>query len=43
MDPHKGTCRFPLIEDVPFRKPRGSAFVMQTTRNIVIYGRIWGR
>jgi hypothetical protein len=43
MDPHERTCRFPIIDGVALRKPRGRAMVMRMAGKIVIYPWIWGR
>jgi hypothetical protein len=42
MDPHQRTRRFPIIDRVALREPRGSATVMRFTGKIVIYPWIWG-
>ena len=43
MDPHERTRRFPIIDGVALRKPRGRTMVMRFLGDIVIYPWIWGR
>lgn len=41
VDPQQGSRLFPVPECAALNEPRRRAFVMNTTRSVKIYGRIW--
>ena len=43
MDPHERTRRFPIIDGVALREPRGRTMVMRFLGDIMVYPWIWGR
>ena len=41
MDPQQGALRVPLSKDASLQEPRGSSILMDFTRSIVVWRRIW--